>query len=801
MHMLNDLRFALRSIRRTPVFTLIVVLTLAVGIAGATAIASVAKAMIFRPLPYPDAHELVAVGRGAEAANTSLTFATFALLRDRWSACEHIATRTGRPGINMVAGGKAEYVRNGLVTAGYFETLGIVPRYGRSFRREDEQLGGPRISIISERLAQRTFGSAESAVGQTLTLGSQTYEVVGVAPRYDGPPALPDVWLPIVRPGGGLNYDVTCRLRDDRTLESASSELASLQPAYTALHQGPMRELGNQRLGIARLQDVMTRDRRPFISMLAVAVAVVLLVACANSAWLFSARAVDRRGESAVRAALGAGRWRIVRQVVIESVALALIGGALGILLAIWGLPALLALQTQGWQAEIDLFVIGAAVLLATLAGAMCGLVPAFRQARLDPIEALQSGSRRLASGRDAAAARRLMVFAEVALCMALLVTSGLLVRSLANLQRVDIGFDPANVMTAEVSMDDARYRNNAVANAFYDRVLEQISRAPGVESVAVITNIPIDRGLNLPITPPVPFRGQEIVSVDWRYVTDGYFETLRIPLREGRIFNASDQTASAPVAVVNEAFVNRYFPERRAIGFPIELAKVMGITDARTIVGVVANTQQAGLKLPPPPTVYVPVRQVPDALFGMVHGIFPVSWVVRTRPRSVGASDALAAALRGADPRLPISRARTMDGVLTAAMGETRMQAMLLGVFGVVSVLMAVTALSGSILYSVMRRKRDIGVRLALGANVPGMLRSIVGENLVLVVGGIVTGVGVALLLREMLRPFLFGVTPTDPITYFSAGVLLFLVAAVASVIAAVPVMRIDPADTLRSE
>ena len=252
--MLTDLRFAFRSIRRTPVFTSVVVLTLAVGIAGATAIASVAKAMIFKPLPFPDAHELVIAGRGPDASTTSMTFSTFTLLRDRLSACEHIGARTGLPGVNMVAAGKAEYVTNGLVTAGYFETLGIVPRYGRSFRREDEQRGGPRISIIDERLAQRTFGSAETAIGQTVTLGSQTYAVVGVLPRHDGRPAFPDVWLPITSPGNGLNYSITCRLRNDRTLESASSEIASLQSAYSALHQaGSGRSEGsNSRLHVFR---------------------------------------------------------------------------------------------------------------------------------------------------------------------------------------------------------------------------------------------------------------------------------------------------------------------------------------------------------------------------------------------------------------------------------------------------------------------------------------------------------------------------------------------------------------------
>jgi predicted permease len=480
---------------------------------------------------------------------------------------------------------------------------------------------------------------------------------------------------------------------------------------------------------------------------------------------------------------------------------LALAGGALGVLLAFWILPGLLALQDQGWRAEMDIFVIGLAVLVATAAGALCGLVPALRHARLDPIEALQSGSRRLATGRDSATLRRVMVFAEVALCMVLLVTSGLLVQCLASLQRVDLGFDPGNVVTAEVSMNDERYRNNAAANAFYDRVLEQISRAPGVESASIITNIPIDRGLNLPIRPPVPFRGQSVVTVDWRYVSDRYFKTLRVPLREGRDFGTSDQTASAPVAIVNEAFVERYFPEGRALGFTVELAGVAGIADPRQIVGVVANTQQQGLTTPPPPTVYVPVRQVPDRLFGVVHGFFPVSWVVRTQGASTGAPDALGAALRDADPRLPISRVRTMDGVVAAAMGETRLQAVLLSTFGFVSVLMAVTALAGSILYAVMRRKRDIGLRLALGASVTEMLRSIVGENVALALAGIAAGVGGALFFREALRPFLFGVTPTDPLTYVAAGVLLFCVATTASLVAAMPVLRIDPSDTLRSE
>lgn len=797
---MNDIRFALRSIARTPVFTAIVVLTLSVGIAGATAIASVARAMVFKTLPYPEPHELFVIGRGPGAVNTSVTMPTFFLMRDRFSACEHIGASTGRPGINMSAGDKAEYVRNALVTAGYFEAFGLVPRYGRSFRLEDEQPGRPRIAIVDERLAERTFGSAREAIGKTLTLGSQPHEVVGVLPRVDRTPPPPDVWLPLTSYGQGLNYTITCRLRDGRAQEAAAAELRSLQSEYAALHAGSMSGIVRDGLDLTPLQELQTRGYRPLLAMLGVAVAIVLLIACANSAWLFSARAVDRRAESAVRAALGASRWRIVRQILVESLVLAMLGGALGILLVMWTLPWLLELpQAQGWRADMDLFVIGIAAFVATSAGALCGLVPAFRHARLDPIEALQSGSRRIASGRDAAVTRRAMVFAEVALCMVLLVSSGLLVRCLANLHDVKIGFDPNNVVTAQLSMDDARYRTNPAVNALYDRVLEEIQKAPGVESAAVITNIPIDRGLNLAMRPPVPIKGLPAVSVDWRYVTDGYFRTMRVPLREGRDFAASDRLGSVPVAIVNESFVKRYFPEGRAIGFNVET--IMSKPDARQIVGVVADTQQQGLKMAPPPTVYVPVRQVSDDLLSGVHSFYPVSWVVRSRGASAGIADVLATALRAGDPRLPIARVRTMDEVIEAAMGETRLQATLLSVFGVVSVLMAVTALAGTILYAVMRRKRDIGVRLALGANVPGMLRSIVGENLVLVAGGIVTGVGGALFLREMLRPFLFGVTPTDPITYFSAGVLLFLVAAVASVIAAVPIMRIDPANTLRSE
>jgi putative ABC transport system permease protein len=800
--MLNDLRFALRSVARTPVFTAIVVLTLGVAIAGATAIASVASAMIFQPPPYPEPHEVMVIGRGPDAVNTSLTFATFTLLRQRVTACEHIGARTVSPGVNMLAGGKAEYVTNGFVTAGYFEALGIVPRYGRSFRVEDERRGGPSISIVDEELARRTFGSPDRAIGQTLILGSRSYEVVGVLPHSERPPVLPDVWLPLTSPGDGLNYSITCRIRNGRSSESAAAELASLQPDLAALHTGGMRGIAAQQLAMAPLHDVLTRDRRPFISMLTIAVAVVLLIACANSAWLFSARAVDRRSESAIRAALGAGRWKIVRQILIESVVLSLIGGALGIVLAVWSLPVLLSLQDQGWRAEMDVVVVGVAVFAAICAGALCGLIPALRHARLDPIESLQAGSRRLATGRDSALLRRIMVFSEVALCMMLLVTSGLLVRCLVNLGNVELGFDPRNVVTAEVSMNDARYGDNAVANAFYDRVLEQLAGAPGVESAAVVTNIPIDQGLNLPIRPPVPLRGESVVSVDWRYVSDAYFTALQVPLREGRDFLPSDRLASTPVAIVNQAFVERYFPQGGALGSPVQLAGVAGITDPRQIVGVVANTQQRGLKSLPPPTVYVPVRQVPDRLLGQVHQFFPVSWVVRTRgTTNNAAADALGAALRNADPRLPMSRVRTMDGVIAAAMGETRLQAVLLSTFGVVTVLMAVTALAGSILYAVMRRKRDIGLRLALGASVSGMLRSVVGENVVLAIAGIVAGVGAALLFRNAMNPFLFGVTATDGLTYITAGILLFCITAAASIAAAVPVLRIDPADTLRSE
>ena len=800
--MLNDLRFAIRSIRRTPVFTAIVVLTVAAGIAGATAVASVARAMVFRPLPYPDPHELVAIGRGHEAVNTSVTFATFVLLRERLNACEHIAARTSRPGVNMAAGGKAEYVRNALVTAGYFETLGIIPRYGRSLLRTDEQPGRPKISIIDEHLAQRAFGTAERAVGQTLTLGSETYEVVGVLPHQEGPPAAPDVWLPIVSPGNGLNYGITCRLRDGRSFDSAAAELASLQPAYAALHTGPMQGIGNQRLALARLQDVLTRDDRPFISILAVAVAVVLLIACVNSVWLFSARSLDRRSEMAIRGALGAGRWRIVQQTLIESIVLALAGGGLGILLAFWSLPILVALQEQAWRADMDIFVVGVAVLVAASTGAMFGLMPALGHGRLDPMEILQSGSRRLAARRDSAALRRVMVFAEVTACMTLLVTSGLLVQCLVRLHRVDLGFDPADVVAAEVSMDDARYQDSATVSAFYDRVLEQVSRSPDVESAAVITNIPVDRGLNLPIRPPVPVKGLPVVSVDWRYVTDGYFNALRVPLRAGRVFGPSDRAASPPVAIVNEAFVARYFPQGSAIGYPVELAGVMGITDPRQIVGVVANTQQQGLRGAPPPTIYVPIRQVPDRLIRDVHRFFPVSWVVRTRRASAGGvGEVLGAAVREADPRLPISRIRTMDGVVGAAMGDTRARAVLLGAFGFISVLMAVTGIAGTILYAVMRRRRDIGLRVALGASACEMLRSIVGENVVLTIAGIAAGVGGALFFSETLRPFLFGVTPTDALTYAGAGALLFCVAVAASLGAAVPALRIDPAETLRAD
>jgi predicted permease len=548
------------------------------------------------------------------------------------------------------------------------------------------------------------------------------------------------------------------------------------------------------------MHELQTSGRKPLMAMLGVAVGILLLIAGANTAWLFSARAVDRRSESAVRVALGAGRWRLMRQILTESVVLTLVGGGLGLTLAIWTLPALLSLQDEGWQAETDVLVIGAIVFVSVATGALCGLVPAFRHARLDPIEALQSGSRRLSAGRNAASARRLMVFAEVAICMMLLVTSGLLIRSLARLQHVELGFDPQNVLTAQVSMDAAQYTSAATVSALYERVLERVMADAGVESAAVVTNIPIDQGLNLPIRVPFPIDGRPVMSVDWRYATDGYFKTMRVPLRAGRDFSSTDQAASAPVVIVNDAFVKRFFPDGRALGRVIELA--MGtLRDPREVVGVVANTQQQGLAIPPPPTMYIPVRQVPDELFSTIHRFFPMSWVVRYRAGATATTEVLGDAIRNIDPRLPLSRVRTMDDVIAGALARQRMQAVLLSVFGLVSILMAITALAGSILYAVMRQRRDIGLRLALGASTRGMLRAIAGENLTLAIAGIGAGVLGARLLRQSLQPFVFGVTPTDWATYAVAGVLLFGVAAAASLAAAAPVLKIDPAETLRTE
>jgi putative ABC transport system permease protein len=804
--MLQDLRFALRSIVKTPVFTAVVVLTLTVGIGGATAIGSVAKAMLFKPLPFPDADRLVIVGRGPGAINANVNMATFFLLRDRFSACEHIGARTGRPGVNLASAGHAEYVSNALVTAGYFEALGVMPLYGRPFQLKDEQVGGPRIVIVEYSLAVRSFGSARDAIGKPLTLGRETYEVVGVLSEHSSAVLRIDVWRPLVARGGaqsGLNQTVICKLRADVTPQAAAAQLRSLQPEYAALHADPsMKELASQQLDLAELGEFQTRNYRDLVLLLAAAVGIVLLIACANSAWLFSARAVDRRSEAAVRAALGAGRWRIVRQMLSESVLLTLIGGVLGIVLATWALPPLLSLpQGQGWDAEMDIVVFGGAALLSVFAGALCGLVPALRHARLDPIEALQSGSRRVSTSRDAAAMRRVMVFGEVMLCVVLLVASGLFVRSLARLQAVDVGFHAPNVLTAQTSMDDARYRSSQWVNVTYDRVLARLSAAAGVESAAVVTNIPVDRGLNLPIRPPVPIEGLPVASVDWRYVTEDYFRALRIPVRQGRTFSASDHASAPAVAIVNEAFVKRYIPDGKPLGHLVELNAVAGVSDARHIVGVVGNTAQQGLRTNPPPTIYVPARQVPDRLLTQVHQYFPVSWVVRYRSTSAGLTDALSAAIRAEDPHLPLSRVRTMEEVVDAALGQTQMQAVLLTVFGGVSVLMAITALAGSILYAVMRRKRDIGVRLALGASTSVMLRSIVAENLVLVAGGVVAGLGAAMMLGGLLRPFLFGITATDSVTYVTAAVLLFCIALATSVISALPVLRIHPADTLRAE
>lgn len=807
----RDARYAARVLRRSPAFAVTAVATLALAIGVNTAVFSIADAALLKPLPYPAPDRLALatatrVVDGSALEGTAQNGTTWEALRQGSASFDTAVYSTWTAGVNIVANGSASHVQQQRVGAGFFSVLGVAPLAGREFNPEEDRAGGPAAVILGHDLAETLYGRPGAALGATLDVRGERATIVGIMPRHFRTGEKADLWTPLrataTGQGGGENFAILVRVRDGAAWASAQAEVNHLAMATVT----GTAEAAPRTFGLQPLQQGFAAGLRQPILMLWGAVLIVLVVACVNLAGLLLARGSGRARELATRMALGSGRAAVIRQLLVESVVLAAIGGVIGVALGFVLLDALKALAGDTldiWRPlALDGRAIGAAGVLALLASVVFGTVPAWHATRVDVQAALAGSSARTVAGTSSRWPRRLLVVAQVALGVVLLVAAGLLLRSFTHLRGLQPGFDGRNVITASVSLEDARYRTAARVNQMFDDTLARLAQSPGVEAAAVALGLPYERLLNLGfrhLTGPAANGPGRMTSAT--YVAGNLFDAMRIPLRGGRTFTSADTMAAPGVAIVSETFAREYFPGSNAVGQRIAVAG-----REREIVGVVGDVQvRPGWgdrgPLAAMPVTYIPLAQANDGMLRLVHGWFSPAFVVRSTTGADAGAYAVRQALNGSDPLLPFASVRTMAQVQAESLGVQRLLMTLLTGLAVAAMLLAAVGVHGLIATSVTERTREMGIRLALGASGARILRTLAMPGVVLSVAGAATGGAAAVAGARLLRSQIWGISPSDPATFAAVIALLLLVATIASVLPALRILRLDPARTLRQE
>jgi len=799
--MLQDLRYALRTLAKSPAFTAVAVLTLALGIGPNTAIFSLVYSVLLKPLPYPRSDRLVGLAETYQGnrGELAVTYDEFQYLADHAPVLERVAVYTP-VGFSVFAGDIAERVTGQRVSKDFFATLGVRPPLGRDFLTEEDQTNGPSVALLSHGYWMRRFGGDPGVVGRTIALDGRPTAIVGVLPASFRWLSTVDVWSTMAQVarsiGGGENLHFVGRLKDDLSVEQVEARMQSVLAGFREEFKPRLPSEVDEQL--FPLRQLVVADIATPVRILFAAIALVLLIACANLANLLLGRAAARGRELAVRLALGASRARLVRQILAESVLLALAGGALGLIMADGALRALLTLRPENLTPPTEIYLDRWALLFTAVTsicvGIVFGLVPAWQATTADPQEGLKAGTGRATSGTGPRRLRGALVVSESALSLILLVGAGLLLRTVANLLRTDAGFDPRHVIAAEIWLTGSRYDSTAAMAAFYDRLRERLETSPGVRSAAVIeAGIPLVRGGNLAVAVDGAYPG----PTSYRTVTPRYFETMAIPLRRGRDFSPGDVQAAEPVAIVSASFAERYLGGD-GLG---RMVTVGGRSAApRRVVGVVGDTKQF-IGAPVTPTAYVPSAQTPAGLTRLFNSWFPIHVVVRTAGDPAVLKQFVARTIRATDARVPLGRVRTMEEILSASVAFQRFLMLLLVAFAGLAVALAAVGIYGVMSYLVTQSTREIGVRIALGALPRQVLGVVIGHGMLLAGIGAIVGVAGSLALTRLLGSQLYGVTPTDAVTLGGVTALLLLVAMVACVIPARRATKVDPMVALRYE
>ena len=798
---IKDIKFAARSLLKRPGFTVIVVLTLALGIGANAAVFSVINAVLLRPLPYRDAERVVVLWQNnltAQIPNTDVSPANFIDWNEQSNSFEAMAGIEPF-GFSMVGEGEPERFSAWLVTSGFFQVAGTEPQLGRNFTAEEYQPGNNQVVVLSHGLWQRRFGGDASVVGRKLTLNGQPYVVVGVMPQEFQLPPDREIWAPLViteqkrQLRGATFWNVIGRLKPQTTVAQAQEEMNGIAARLAAQYPDANAGMG---ASVVPIFEQITGQISSALWVLAGAVGLVLLIACVNVANLLLVRVSERQREFAIRRALGAERLRLLRQTLTESLLLVVVGGGIGVLLASWLVKLIPALASANFprvdSISMDLRVVLFACGVSVLTAIVFGLVPAIQFWRNDIQSSLKESGRNIGGTPARHGLRRALVVSEVAIAVVLLAGAGLLFRSFVRLMQVDPGFSKENVLALQVFLSRS-YIDPAKMVGFFDQSLEKIKALPGVEAAAVVTSPPF---INLEsdatfsvVGRPAPPPGSDL-SAFFTAVSSEYLDALSIPLKRGRFFNAFDGPGSQQVVVINEAMARRHFPNEDPIGS--RLIVNFGQPETREVVGVVADVLHSGLHTQPRAQMFVPHRQSASSY---------MTFVVKTAKDPAAQLAVVKRAIREVNPNQTFARTATMEELVSDSLKQRRFNLLLLGLFAVIALLLASIGIYGSISYSTRQRTSEIGVRIALGAQSRDVLRLVVGQGVGMALVGVAIGLGAAFLLTRAIRSLLFGVSPTDPITFIAISVLLLLTALIASVIPARRATKVDPLVALRSE
>ena len=804
--LLHDLRYAARLQRKNPGFTIVAVIALALGIGANTAIFSVVNTVLLRPLPYKDPERLVMVWEDASRhgyPRDTPAAGNYVDWRDQNQVFEGMAA-IADTSFNLTGSGEPERLEGRRVSVNLFPLLGVEPQIGRVFTAAEDQPGAQRVVLLSYGLWQRRFGGDPNIAGQSLTLNGESYVVVGVMPaRFQFPSSDDQAWVPIAftqqeMANRGRHYlEVLARLKPGVSLDQAQSEMSTIAARLQQQYPQFNADLGAV---VQPLQEHLVGDIKPALLILLGAVGLVLLIACANVANLLLARAAVRQKEIAVRVALGARRWRLIRQFLTESVLLSTVGGLVGLAIAYGGLVLLRAFIpeniSQAREISMDLKVLGFTFLVSVATGVIFGLAPAIQAARFNQIETLKEGGRDAATGGGGKRLRGLLVTAEVAISLVLLIGAGLLINSFLRLRNVDPGFRADNLLTMRIVLPKPRYEQFERRSAFYTDLVQRVQSLAGVRSAAITTNLPLYRqGNSISISvegQPAPPPGQERIVVT-RIISPGYFDTMSIPLLRGRNVTEQDTETTPNVVVISETMARRYWPGEDAVGKRIAAGRVTSPDDWIQVVGVVKDVRQFELNAEPKPQMYLSYRQA---------GFFePRDLVVKTDVDPSSFAATVRKAVWEIDKDQPVSNIQTMEEILADSIARQRFSMLLLAIFGGVALVLAGVGIYGVMSYSVAQRTHEIGIRMALGAQTGAVLKLAVGYGMKLVIAGIVIGLIAAFALTRVMATLLFGVTATDPTTFTLISVLLIAVAAVASYVPARRATRVNPIIALRYE